>query len=136
MCCSGYRRVLQGSWTEVKKKRSIAHGILLSPEHPRGMTVGTKTLAATGCLKYLPPLCRTPSFFLTRKQIYARFCIQVSKQRSLPLHRTAAGDPTRGKITVLVLSRTMCLHHERFAHTHMLDNVSTALLQPTGIYYD
>lgn len=122
MCFSGYRRVLQGSWTEVKKKCSIAHCTLLSPKHPRGKTVGTKTLAAAGCLKYLSPLCRTPSFFLTRKQIYTTFCIQISKQRSLPLYRRAAGDPTHGKIAVLMLSHTMCLHHERFAGTHMLDN--------------
>lgn len=122
MCSSGYWRVLWWSWTEVKKKCSIARCILLSLEHLRGITVGTKTLAAAGCLKYLTPLCRTPSFFLTRKQMYARFCIQVSKLRSLPLCRTAAGDPTRSKITVLALSRTMCLHHEHFTGTHMLDN--------------
>lgn len=52
-CCSGYRRALQGSWTELRKKRSITHRLLLSPEHPRGMTVGTKPLAAKGCPKYI-----------------------------------------------------------------------------------
>lgn len=115
MCCSGYRRILQGSWTEVKKKCSVTRCILLSTEHPKGVTVGMKTSAAAHCLKYLTPLCRTPSFFITRKQMYTRFWIQVSKQRSLPLRRTAAGDPTHGKITVLVLSRTICLHHDHFA---------------------
>lgn len=123
MCCCCYNSTanellwLQGSWTEVKKY-SIAHCSSVS-KHPTGMTVGTKTSAAAGWLKDLNPLCRTPSFFLTRKQMYARFCIQVSK--SLPICRAAAGDPPHSKIIVPMLGCTMCLHHKHFAGTHMLD---------------
>lgn len=125
MCCSGSRRALQRSWTEVKKKCSIAQCILPSSRHPRGMTVGTKSSAAADCLKYLTLLCRPPSFFLTRKQTYvfrARFCIQVSKQRSRPLRRTAEGDPSHSKITGLMPGCAMCLYHEHSAQTHMLGN--------------
>lgn len=123
-------KVLQGSWTEVKQKCSISCCILLSPKYSRGMTVGTKTSAGTGCLKHF-----TPSFHWKTNTLQILHSGLLSESS-----RRAAGDPTHGKVKELMVfldalvlgASTMSTLHEPKSWI----TASTALLQPTGLYYD
>lgn len=127
-------KVLQGSWTEVKKKCNISRRILLLLKYSRGMTVGTKTSAAAGCLKH-----STPSLLLTGKSCPPDFAFRSpvrEQQCPAPLQK-GSWDPTHGKVKELMVfldalvsgaSTTSTLHEPTCWTT-----ASTAFLQPPGL---
>lgn len=130
-CCSAYWR----SWTEVKKKCSISRCILLSPKYSRSMAVGTKTLAAEGCLKHFIPehLRRAWAVWPCRVwDLQLWFCRGAEASDRRPECKIWRAFVFQSREMREFCASTMSTLH---GHTCWI-TASTALLQPTGLFYD